>query len=596
MKDTITHHASRINLLQPRWLILILSLIVTLLPVPYVLSNWTPVGDEPHYLLAAYSLVHDGDLDLANNYAQGDYRAFYDLPIDPHVRLGADGRSYLSHDIGLSILIAPAYALGGRAGVIIFLAIIAAFVGVNVYWLAYEVTSHQVAATLTWLILLLTPILSVYAYLVYPEMIGALIVIWTVRQLISHYSSLIVPAAISAIALAVLPWLSARFIPIALFLLAWKIWRERSIRKQLLISIGVIIGSLIGYFVVNAWLSGGTAGAIDFNTGSIPLGFQGIAIERILRGLIGWWLDQQRGVLIYSPVYIIALIGLPWLWRRLRWSGIAILAPLLIAYLSAVAWGGFWVGWEISARYLVVGLPLLAAPLALALIYLRHIAFRALAIITFAIAVLNTVMLINSPGLWGYRESIVLFYDRQTSIDLWRWLPAMSAGAYIDPNAGAIDAAEVVSDHNRSAWHTPIGLGGVVVQTSSLTDLTIGVYELHFDARAANIPTIDSPVLSIDIFSGEGVSLKHQVLRGTDFAADGSYRSFSLGFDEPFYNKWTYPVYAQISSSGLAETWLTTLSIAPEPLHLWGVSGAWLSLIALSVIAFNKRAHSNEVA
>ena len=64
MQETvIARHSSLINFLQRRWLILALSLIVTLLPVPYVIANWTPMGDEPHYLLAAHSLVHDGDLD-----------------------------------------------------------------------------------------------------------------------------------------------------------------------------------------------------------------------------------------------------------------------------------------------------------------------------------------------------------------------------------------------------------------------------------------------------------------------------------------------------------------------------------------------------
>ncbi|MHB8095514.1 MAG: hypothetical protein ACYDH0_11305, partial [Candidatus Aminicenantales bacterium] len=32
-------------------------------------------GDEPHYLLMAHSLLHEGDLDLADNYAREDYRA-----------------------------------------------------------------------------------------------------------------------------------------------------------------------------------------------------------------------------------------------------------------------------------------------------------------------------------------------------------------------------------------------------------------------------------------------------------------------------------------------------------------------------------------
>jgi len=33
-------------------------------------------GDEPHYLLAAKSIVDDGDVDLNDQYAARDYREF----------------------------------------------------------------------------------------------------------------------------------------------------------------------------------------------------------------------------------------------------------------------------------------------------------------------------------------------------------------------------------------------------------------------------------------------------------------------------------------------------------------------------------------
>jgi hypothetical protein len=592
MRDTtITQHVARITPLQPHGLILILSLIITLLPVPYVLSNWTPVGDEPHYLLAAHSLARDGDLDLANNYAQGDYRAFYPLPLDPHIRVGADGRSYLSHDLGLPILIAPAYALGGRAGVIIFLAIIAALIGVNVYGLAVEVTGNSIAAAVTWLLLLITPVLSLYAYLVYPEMIAALIVIWNVRQLVTRHSSLVTQHIIIGLTLVVLPWLSARFIPIALFLLAWKIWRaaRRSNRRSVLIPIGLLAISLIGYFAANVWLNGSPTGTIDFNNSPIATGFQSISIERIARGLIGWWLDQQRGLLIYSPVYLVALIGLPILWRRFRWIGLAVLTPLLIAYLSAVAWGGFWVGWEISARYLVVGLPLLAAPFALALHHLRGWFFRSLIIITAALALFNSIFIIRTPGLWAYRESIVALYDHYLSIDLWRWLPAISGGAVIEP-----DPSLAQLDATRSVWHNPIGQSTTLIQTSSFDNLTIGVYEIHFEARAAKIPSPTSPLLTIDVSSGDGVTLLHKVLTGADFDGGDQYRSFSIAFDQPFYNKWSYPLYLQVTCSGLAEIWLTSITILPEPFRLWGLSGVWLAAIVLIVVIANRRASQKE--
>ena len=65
--------------------------------VPWLARVWSRSGDEPHYLLAAHSLVHDGDLDLSNNYAQRDYAAFYTgYYLNPHVHVRADGQQVLT--------------------------------------------------------------------------------------------------------------------------------------------------------------------------------------------------------------------------------------------------------------------------------------------------------------------------------------------------------------------------------------------------------------------------------------------------------------------------------------------------------------------
>jgi len=586
-------------LLQPAWAIFSLSLVLTMLPVQWVDATWVPQGDEPHYLLAAHSLAVDGDLDVGNNYAQRDFASFYPGPLAGHVRTGVDGRSYLSHDIGLPILIAPAYALGGRGGVTIFLAAIAALVAVNVYLLAYQVAGNRKAATATWLALMAAPLLSVYAYLVYPEMIAALLVIWTARQLIPHPSRIThhasrftlyaAPITVGVtLAICVLPWLSARFIPIAVFLALWAVWHWRHDRRRVAIAIGVPLASLIGYVVANAWMNGGGPGLADFNGGQVARGLQGFTLERVARGLAGWWLDQQRGVLVYSPVYVIALIGLPALWRRMRWAGLAVLTPLLVAYTSTVAWGGFWVGWELSARYLVVGLPLLAAPMALAFTHIRGFIFRGLAVLLLSISILNTLLVLASPGYYAYRESIVQFYDRWTGADVGRILPAMGGGGKVDPDPDAPSAATVVTDGDRSTWLAPAGSPGVVVQSAALEDLTIGSYALQFDARAGHARAADAPLLSADVFSGEGVLLLHRVLNRSDFAGESSYRSFALPFRSPFYNKWSYPVYVQISSSGLADVWVSALTVTADAGPTWGVTGAWIGLIGLAVFAFNR--------
>ena len=83
-----------------------------------------PQGDEPHYLMVAESLLRDGDLDLERDYAEGRYALFHDAPLLPHYRVrGQHGEIYSLHAVGLSLLILPAWALAGYAGVTVFMAL-----------------------------------------------------------------------------------------------------------------------------------------------------------------------------------------------------------------------------------------------------------------------------------------------------------------------------------------------------------------------------------------------------------------------------------------------------------------------------------------
>src|SRR3954463_14032547 len=82
-------------------------------------------GDEPHYLLAAKSIVDDGDVDVRDEFASRAYREFYPYALDRQGRL-RQGRLNEPHGAGFPLLIAPAFALGGAHGVEIFLAAIAA--------------------------------------------------------------------------------------------------------------------------------------------------------------------------------------------------------------------------------------------------------------------------------------------------------------------------------------------------------------------------------------------------------------------------------------------------------------------------------------
>src|SRR3954447_13872435 len=69
-------------------------------------------GDEPHYLLAARSLTDDHTLDVRHDYQDKAYGKFDPLPPRPQGRF-REGARYEPHSIGLPLLAAPFYAIGG---------------------------------------------------------------------------------------------------------------------------------------------------------------------------------------------------------------------------------------------------------------------------------------------------------------------------------------------------------------------------------------------------------------------------------------------------------------------------------------------------
>jgi hypothetical protein len=132
--------------------IIVVCLGIYALFIPRIMAALNPLtGDEPFYVMTALSLAHDGDLDESNNYAQGDYRSFYPpdpLPagwqgwpafpreLPPHPAHSVRPGLYSKHGLGVVLLIAAPYLLGGRLATIIFLNVVAALVAVNIVLLA----------------------------------------------------------------------------------------------------------------------------------------------------------------------------------------------------------------------------------------------------------------------------------------------------------------------------------------------------------------------------------------------------------------------------------------------------------------------------
>src|ERR687895_27388 len=125
-------------------------------------------GDEPHYLLAAESLLDDRNVDVNDEYAERAYQDFYPYDLDKHGK-ETEGRLNEPHGIGFPLFILPAYAAGGAEGVELFLAAIAALAVALAYRLALRVVPDPWAlgaATVTGL----SPPFVAYGSAVYPEL------------------------------------------------------------------------------------------------------------------------------------------------------------------------------------------------------------------------------------------------------------------------------------------------------------------------------------------------------------------------------------------------------------------------------------------
>lgn len=203
-------------------------------------------GDEPHYLLIAHSLVFDGDIDLRNNYLEKHYAGFYpgDLP-DYHVKGGKHGEWYPSHNIGLPLLIALGYWLGGQRGVMLSLFPIALLLAVNVFNLSWEISRDKKVAFLSWAVVFTTSPVLLYAFQLFPEIVAALVVVNAFRKIrnvreIGGWTALTV-----GLGLGYLPWLHMRYAALTAILAFFFLVRNKDPRRTVLLLLPLTASAIL---------------------------------------------------------------------------------------------------------------------------------------------------------------------------------------------------------------------------------------------------------------------------------------------------------------------------------------------------------------
>lgn len=294
------------------------------------LALWTTrcdtSGDEPHYLLMAYSLVHDGDLDLANNYRDGDYQVFYHRGIlEPQgLERVANGKDYSVHPLGPVLVILPGFCLGGRLGAALTMASLAAWALFLTLRVLEETGARGLALRgLGWIGLFGSPLL-LFSGLIFPEiptacLVAAGLLLWT-RGRWGGWG----------LCLGLLLWMHNRndlLVFPGLGLTAYGLWRLKQKRtiSILWFACGLFppLAGLVLYFhaLFGVWTPLGAH--------KEPFSFL-FPLHHFLIGFLGLVLDQECGLWFHFPVFALVLGGI-WMTLRSK-SPLRLVAPFLFVF------------------------------------------------------------------------------------------------------------------------------------------------------------------------------------------------------------------------------------------------------------------------
>lgn len=345
-------------------------------------GKYSVSGDEPHYMMVAHSLVTDGDLDLADDYAADEGRHFghAGLVMDRHGRVAPSGATLPVHDIGLSVLVAPLYAVaaplsrlmpekalrrvrmspGLFAYSLVNLGLIAAVaMGARLLEVSFAAggLGPRAAAVAALAAALSPPVLSL-SFLVFPEVPAFVVACLAVRLVHPPHPLGYRTYLLAAVLFGLLPWAHRKFGLFAIGLAFVLAWHHRATlgafgaRRLAGLAAGFLTpGAALVLWTFTYWGSVG---------GPLLLERAPFSVEILKTGAVGLLFDREYGLLPWAPLYLLVPAAA---WRRRRevWPFVV---PALALFLPAAAHDLWWGGFSPAARFLMPLVPLAALTVA----------------------------------------------------------------------------------------------------------------------------------------------------------------------------------------------------------------------------------------
>ncbi len=422
IKPALSSLPERLEAISPRTMARFVFVAMLMIYLGYNCSlpsrGITVTGDEPHYLLIAESLISDLDLDHSDEYEQQIYKQWDIDLLPPHVYWIAE-RLVPVHHIGLPLLLSIPYALLGVSGARLLLIVISALVACNMYLFARSITGRSASALIGTIIASTTLPLLTICNQIYPDVVATLITIYTLR--IAYLKKASNMQLIMAIAgLCFLPWLHVKYLAHALILFINMIFLQprRLIAGGLFVPMfAASLGAMLLYFkrIYFNWLP-------SAQYGTIPL-----EVKNLARGLLGNFFDQEGGLFILSPIYVLSVIGMVHLIRKLRLKAIPVLLTIALVLLVMCSYGMWWGGWTPPNRFIMPIIPLFAVMLCLALDAIKILSFRLWIFWLSLCSYIVVLTLLRYPAAtWinGFGHGNTYLRWISTAADMTRYLPS----------------------------------------------------------------------------------------------------------------------------------------------------------------------------
>jgi len=392
------------------------------------------IGDEPEYFIAAYSLAHDGDMDVSDNARNGDWKLFngYDCWKSYHGSLAYfqrvspvmkklppdswGGAQLLVHRPGLSVLISPAALSRERLrwwSYFIISTTAALGMAAAVYLLAGAGVYPAVAGGIVITTALAPPSLF-YMNQAFPEIPASVLACLAVASLMKPSLGRVIMASVIC---AVLPWFSDRGAPVAFFIgLACLILAPGNKGKAMTLAILAGGAALLAQYYYHRF---GVPYPVDHHT------YFHASLLTIPEGLPRVILDRARGFIWLAPALALAPAAFYFWWKTSKRKALALCAAAaFVSSVLAVSSHPDWTGGGCATGRYAVMFQWLAVP-AFAM-WARagmSVAQKALLAVLLMFGVIEG-LLIYRPSGWMYSKFHPLFQYKAIQPYYW-WLPDM---------------------------------------------------------------------------------------------------------------------------------------------------------------------------